>query len=128
MEPPRIKHIRYKDFLSLSSEGVGTLDGFRSAVDELVRQMGTFHAHHVLFDLRYAAIPPLPDAILVEAMEYLRRLGLGIANKLAIVVDSDDATRTIRALACERIAEHMGMSLRGFHDYSAALDWLSAGD
>jgi hypothetical protein len=70
----------------------------------------------------------LPDEIVVEAMEYLRHLGLGVANKLAMVVDRDDAARTLRALACERIAEHMGMSLRGFHDYSAALDWLSAGD
>jgi hypothetical protein len=128
MATPAIRHVRYPDFIALSSEGVGDLAGFRSAVDTLLRDMGTLHAHHVLFDLRHATIPPLADAILVEAMEYLRRSGLGVANKVAIAVDRDDSARVDRARECERIAGHMGMRLRGFADPIAALKWLSAGD
>jgi hypothetical protein len=128
MEPPTVRHVRYDDFISLSSDGVGDLAGFRRSIDELVRAMGTLHAHHVLFDLRHATIPPLADAILVEAMEYLRRSSLGVANKVAIVVDRDDSARVDRARECERITGHMGMRLRGFADPIAALEWLSAGD
>jgi hypothetical protein len=125
MEPTTIQEVRYDDFIRLTSEGVGDLEGFRSAVDELVRRMGDLHAHHVLFDLRHATIPPLPEPILVEAMGEIERRGLGVKNKVAIVVDRDDEARVDRALACERIAAHMGMRLRGFADYGAALDWLS---
>jgi hypothetical protein len=125
MEPPTIQHVRYEDFIRLTSEGAGHLEGFRSAVDELVGRMGSHQAHPVLLDLRYAAIPPLSEAILVQALSELKQRGLGVENKLAIVVDRDDEARVERALACERIAEQLGMRLRGFADYGAALEWLS---
>jgi hypothetical protein len=125
MEPPTIQHLRYEDFIRWASEGAGDLEGFRSGVDELVRRMGSHRARPVLLDLRYAAIPPLSEATLVQALSELERRGLGVENKLAIVVDRDDVARVERALACERIAAHMGMRLRGFADYGAALDWLS---
>jgi hypothetical protein len=125
MEPPTIQHVCYEDFIRLASEGAGDLEGFRSAVDELVERMGSHQARPVLLDLRYAAIPPLSEAALVQALGELKRRGLGVENKLAIVVDRDDEARVDRALACERIGEQMGMRLRGFADYGAALDWLS---
>jgi hypothetical protein len=125
MEPTTIQEVRYEDFIRLASEGAGDLKGFLSAVDELVRRMGSQHARPVLLDLRYAAIPPLSEAALVQALSELKRRGLGVENKLAIVVDRDDEARVDRALACERIAAPMGMRLRGFADYGAALDWLS---
>jgi hypothetical protein len=125
MEPPTIQHIRFEDFIRWASEGAGDLEGFRSAVDELVDRMGSHQARPVLLDLRYAAIPPLSEAALVRALSELKQRGLGVENKLAIVVDRDDEARVVRALACERTAERMGMRVRGFADYGAALDWLS---
>jgi hypothetical protein len=114
MKPPTIKHVRYEDFIALSSEGVGTLEGFRSAVDTLVGQMGDVSFHHVLIDLRHAVIPPLPEAVLIEALEHLRRRGLGVLNRVAIAIDRDDAARTLRLLALEQIAGHMRPAVRGF--------------
>jgi hypothetical protein len=130
MATPAIRHVRYADFIALVSEGAGTLEGFRRSIDELVRDMGTLHAHHVLFDLRHATIPPLPEATLVQALSELQRLGLGVLNRLAIVIDRDDAARTLRLVALEQIAATMAMRLRGFADYGSALEWLSgpAGD
>jgi hypothetical protein len=125
MATPAIRHVRYADFIALSSEGVGTLEGFKAAVDELVRDMGSLHAHHVLFDLRHATIPPLPEATLVQALSELQRRGLGVANRLAIIIDRDDVSRMLRLVALEQIAATMGMHLRGFGDYGAALEWLS---
>jgi hypothetical protein len=125
MEPPTIQHIGFEDFIRLASEGAGDLEGFRSAVDELVDRMGSHHARPVLLHLRYAAIPPLSEAALAQALSELKRRGLGVENKLAIIVDRDDEARVVRALACERIAEQMGMRVRGFADFGAALDWLS---
>jgi hypothetical protein len=126
MTTPAIRHVRYADFIALTSEGAGTLEGFRSAVDTLVAQMGDVHAHHVLIDLRHATIPPLPAAVLVEALEHLRRRGVGVLDRVAIVVDRDDAARTLRLVEVEQIAATMQMRLRGFGDYGAALEWLSA--
>jgi hypothetical protein len=126
MGTPTVRHVRYADFIALTSEGAGTLEGFRRAIDELVRDMGTLHAHHVLIDLRHATIPPLPEATLVQALSELQRRGLGVLNRLTIVIDRDDDARTLRLVALEQIAATMGMRLRGFADYGAALEWLSA--
>jgi hypothetical protein len=79
-----------------------------------------------LIDLRHATVPPLPEAVLIEALEHLRRRGLGVLNRLAIVIDRDDDARTLRLVALEQIAATMGMVVRGFGDYAAALKWLSA--
>ena len=125
MKPPTVRRVRYEDFVALISGGVGDRDGFRAAVDVLRRDMGSVDAHHVLFDLRRATIPPLPEIILVQALEHLRRQGLGVANKVAVVTDPADKVRSDRADAFEAIAAHMLMHVRGFRDYGQALDWLS---
>jgi hypothetical protein len=122
---PEIRHIRIEDFVALISGGDDDLNGFRRAVDALVREMGSLHAHHVLFDLRHADVPPLPEAILVQAVSELQRRGLGVANQLAICFDPADSARADRAAVAERIALEMGLRLRAFADYAAALDWLS---
>ena len=50
---PTIRHVRYEDFYSLSSEGVGDLEGFCRAIDALVWRMGgSLSDHHVVLDLR----------------------------------------------------------------------------
>jgi hypothetical protein len=125
LHPPHIRHVRYEDFFALISEGVGDLSSFRSAIDTLVREMGEPHHHHLLVDLRRAAIKPLPEALLVEAMSYLRAKGLGRLNKVALVVDRDDWERRNRTAALERIALAMEMHVHSFEDYAEALDWLS---
>ena len=56
-------------------------------------QMGTLHFHHVLVDLRHAVIAPLPEALLVEAVSYLSRLGVGVVNRVAFVTDPADGVR-----------------------------------
>jgi hypothetical protein len=122
---PLIRHVRYQDFIALISDGVGDLASFRSAIDTLVRQMGTLDYHHILVDLRHAVIPPLPEAVLVESARYLRDLGLGVLNRIAIVTDPADELRTEPVAVAERIALLLGMHLRGFQDYSEALDWLN---
>src|SRR5262249_24498252 len=101
---PLIRHVRYEDFIALVSEGVGDLNGFRSAADTLVRQMGTLHHHHILVDLRRAVTPPLPEAVLVEPVSYLHRLGVGVLNRVAFVTDRTDEVRSERVQIAERIA------------------------
>jgi hypothetical protein len=125
MQPPLIRHVRYQDFIALTSKGARDLDGFRSSIDTLVRQMGTLEHHHVLIDLRHAVVPPLHEAVLVEASTYLRARGLGVLNRIAVVVDPHDELRTERVQVAERIATLLGMHLRGFPDYAEALDWLN---
>jgi hypothetical protein len=123
--PPQIRHVSYDDFFALVSEGAGDLAAFRSAVDALAQQMGDPRHHPVLVDLRHATIGPLPEALLVEVMTYLRGKGLGRLNKVAFVVDRDDQQRRDRGAVLERIAAIMAMRFGTFEDYAAALDWLS---
>ena len=128
MEPPTrhvIRHVRYEEFVALISEGAGDLDGFQAAADALLTQMGDVAAQHVLVDLRRATIPPLPEALLARALEYLRRRGLGVKNKVAVVTDPADELRTDRADAAEAVAAFLLMQVRSFRDYGDALDWLS---
>jgi hypothetical protein len=120
-----IRHIRYEEFVALKSKGAGDFDGFLTAVDALLAQMGDATAHHVLVDLRRATIPPLPEALLARALEHLSRLGLGVKNKVAVVTDPADEVRTDRADAAEVVAALLQMQVRSFRDYGAALDWLS---
>ena len=131
MRPPIghvIRHIRYEEFVALKSEGAGDFDGFLAAVDALLAQMGDVAAHHVLVDLRRATIPPLPEALLARALEHLRRRGLGVKNKVAVVTDPGDRARTDRADTAEVVAAFLRMQVRSFRDYGAALDWLSEPD
>jgi hypothetical protein len=135
--PPLIRHVRYEDYFALVSDGVGNdLLAYRRAVDALVHQMGDPHWHHVLFDLRHATVEPLPEILLVEplpeillveAMSYLQKAGLGIRNRVAVVVGGDDRARQERAATLERIAVAMQMEVRSFQDHGDALDWLSSG-
>ena len=120
-----IRHIRYEEFVALKSEGAGNFDGFLAAVDTLLAQMGDVAANHVLVDLRRASLPPLPEAALARALEHLRRRGLGVRNKVAVVTDSADGVRTDRADTAEAVAAFLRMQVRSFRDYGAALDWLS---
>ena len=131
MEPPTrhvIRQVRYEEFVALISEGAGDLDGFQAAADALLAQMGDVAAQHVLVDLRRATIPPLPEALLARALEYLRRRGLGVKNKVAVVTDPGDGVRTDRADAAEAVAAFLLMQVRSFRDYAAALDWLNEED
>ena len=125
MGMPLIRHVRYEDFIAVVSDGASDLHDFQAAIDTLVRQMGTLHFHNVLVDLRGATLAPLPEAIMVEAVSYLRRMGLGVVNRIAFVTDPDDEVRTERVQSAECIARLLGMHLRSFQDYSEALDWLN---
>ncbi len=91
--PHEIRHIRYEEFVALKSEGAGDFDGFLAAVEALLAQMGDIVAHHVLVDLRRASVPPMPETTLARALEHLRRLGLGVKNKVAVVTDPADEVR-----------------------------------
>ena len=131
MEPPTrhvIRHVRYEEFVALISEGAGDLDGFQAAAAALLAQMGDVAAQHVLVDLRRATIPPLPEALLARALEYLRHRGVGVKNKVAVVTDPGDRARTDRADTAEVVAAFLRMQVRSFRDYGAALDWLSEAD
>jgi len=85
-QPVTIRHIRYEDFISVSSAGEPDLDAVRSAVDEVVRRRGDVASHDVVVDLRRAVLPPLPEPVLGEALECLRRAGLGVRNRVAVVI------------------------------------------
>jgi hypothetical protein len=131
MDPPTrhvIRHVRYEEFVALISEGAGDLDGFQAAADALLAQMGDVASQHVLVDLRRATIPPLPEALLARALQYLRRRGLGVKNKVAVVTDPGDRVRTDRSDTAEAVAAFLLMQVRSFRDYGAALDWLSEAD
>jgi hypothetical protein len=128
MEPPLIRHVRYEDFYSLASAGVADLAGFRAEIDALVREMGNPEAHHVLLDLRRATLGPIPESALIEALAELRRRGLGVANRVAIVAEPADVVRWDRAQDAEGIAARAALALRRFSEYDEALDWLSDPD
>ena len=131
MGPPTrhlIRHVSCADFVALTSEGAGDLDGFQAAVDALLAPMGDVAAPPVLVDLRRATIPPLPEALLARAPEQMRRRGLGVRDKLAVVTDPGDGVRTDRAEAAEAVAALLRMQVRSFRDYGAALDSLSEAD
>jgi hypothetical protein len=123
---PKIRHVRYEDFYSLSSEGVGNLESFCRAVDALVQQMGSLTDHHVVLDLRHATIPPIPELLLTQALAELSKRGIGVANKVAIVYDPADDVRAMRFGRGERIADLMGVRLRSFDDTADALEWLNS--
>ena len=122
------RHIRYEEFVALRSDGAGDFDGFLAAVDALLAKVEDVAAHHVLVDLRRATIPPLPEAVLARALEHLRRRGLGVENKVAVVTDPADGVRADRADTAEAVAALLRMQVRSFRDYVAALDWLSEAD
>jgi hypothetical protein len=122
---PTIRHVRYEDFYSLSSEGIGDIESFCRAVDTLVRLMGRVSDHHVVLDLRWATIPPIPESLLTQALNELSRRGIGVANKVAIVYDPADAERATRMVRGEEIAKQIGVRLRSFDDTADALEWLN---
>jgi hypothetical protein len=122
---PKIRHIRYEDFYSLSSDGVGDIESFCRALDVLVAQMGRVRDHHVVLDLRYARIPPIPESLVAQVLNELSRRGIGIDNKVAIVFDPADSVRGLRMIQGEEIAERMGLRLRSFDDTGDALEWLN---
>jgi hypothetical protein len=125
---PTIRHVRYEDFYSLTSEGAGDLGSFCRALDTLVRQMGSLSDHHVVLDLRNATIPPIDESLLTQAIDELRRRGLGVVNKVAIVYDPADSVRALRFVRGEEIAVEMGVRLRTFDDTIDALDWFNRPD
>jgi hypothetical protein len=123
---PTIRHVRYEDFYSLSSDGVGDIESFCRAVDALVRQMGSVSDHNVLMDLRHATIPPIPVQQLSQAMGELALRGIGVANKVAVVYDPADAARATLMVQGEEIATQVGLRLRSFDDTADALEWISS--
>jgi ABC-type lipopolysaccharide export system ATPase subunit len=113
---PKIRHVRYEDFYSLSSNGVGDIESFCRAVDALVQQMGGVCDHHVLLDLRRATIPPIAVSELTQAIDELARRGIGVVNKVAIVYDAADAARAMVMVRGQDIAVQMGIRLHSFDD------------
>jgi hypothetical protein len=126
--PPLIRHVRHEDFFALLHGGAADLERFGQALDALLAEMGPPHHHHVLFDLRGAAAGPLPEVVLIQAVEEVRRRGIGAANRLAILADTDDWRRWERIQSAEGIAAVQGLRIRGFVAYDEALDWLSDPD
>jgi hypothetical protein len=122
---PMIRHVRYADFYSLASDGVGDIESFCRAVDALVQRMGHVSDHHVILDLRCATIPPIPESLLTQALEEFWRRGIGVANKVTIVYDSGDAERALRMVRAEEFAVEIGVNLRSFDDTADALEWLN---
>jgi hypothetical protein len=127
-QPVTIRHIRYEDFISVASAGEPDLDAVRSAVDAVVGRIGDVASHDVVVDLRRAVLPPLPEPVLGEALESLRRAGLGVRNRVAVVISPHDLERLGRMRPIERIAGDREMALGMFDDYGDALDWLSEAD
>jgi hypothetical protein len=122
---PLIRHVRYQDFIALVSDGSSDLDTTKKQFDDLIRSMGTLHAHNVLIDLRRATTGPVPEALLVEITGHMREAGLGVKNRVALVYDPDDELRIDRGEVIERIAALMNMHVFACTDYAEALDWLN---
>jgi hypothetical protein len=122
---PTIRHVRYDDFYSLSSDGIENIESFCRAVDALVAQMGRVRDHHVVLDLRAARSRPIPESLLAQVLNELSRRGFGVDNKVAIVYDPGDAERAMRMIHGEDIAVEIGLKLRSFDNIADALEWLN---
>jgi hypothetical protein len=122
---PLVRHIRYEDFYSLSTDEVGGIESFCGALDALVAQMGRVRDHHVVVDLRYAKLPPIPESLVAQVLNELSRRGFGVDNKVAVVFDPADSVRGLRMIQGEEIAERMRLRLRSFDDTGDALEWLN---
>ena len=120
-----IRHVHNADFFALASSGVPDLESFRRAVDRLLSEMGSPAHHDILFDLRGAGEAMLPEQMLIQALAELRSRGVGLSNRLAILVDPGDLLRWDRIRQAETIAALTGLSVRLFSEYGEAMDWLS---
>jgi hypothetical protein len=120
-----IRHIRYEDFFAVVSDGADTLQQSKDQVDRFVRDMGDLKHHHVLLDLRHATTGPVAEPVLVEIAHHMKRQGLGVVNRLALLIDRDDEKRAELGHVFVRITTLMGMHVALFTSHQEALDWLN---
>jgi hypothetical protein len=120
-----VRHVRYEDFFAVVSDGIDTLEHGRDQVDRFVRDLGDLKYHHVLLDLRHATIGPVAEPVLVELARHMKGRGLGVQNRLAMLIHHDDEERAERGHVFVRITTLMGMHVALFTSYQDALDWLN---
>ena len=137
MGPPighMIRHIRYEEFVALKSEGAGDFDGFLAVVDAAGgADGGRRRPSRTGRPERGPTIPPLPEALLARVLQHLRRRGLGVKNKVAVVTDPADGLAACTwADAAEAVAAFLLMQVRSFRDYGSprptgSARWSGAG-
>ncbi len=125
MSTSEVRQVSYADFIGVLSNGIRNLHDAHELVDSIVKSMMAFHQESILVDMRGAQIAPLPENVMQATMEYMKKAGIGVYNKVAMVTDPDDELRIERGKKAESIAVLMEMHVRVFQCYSTALEWLN---
>src|SRR5262245_55677074 len=123
--PHDIRVITVRDFLRADVSGQLDLPASKRLLEELASACVGNPERHILIDGREASGSQLSSVDLLELVNTLRRLGLGLLNRIAILRvprENFDRARFFEMLAADR-----GYHVAAFDDFEEAFDWLNGG-
>src|SRR5262245_57828203 len=103
--PHDIRVIAAAEFLRADVHGQLDLPASQRLLEEVAAACAGTPDRHILIDVRDTAVPLLSSADLYELVQTLRRLGLGLFNRIAILRQlrrSFDRARFFEMLATDR--------------------------
>ncbi|HEY1380247.1 MAG TPA: hypothetical protein VGF55_25825 [Gemmataceae bacterium] len=118
-----IRVIPARDFLRADVHGSLDLAASKQLLAELAAACVGRRDQHILIDTRDTADPVLSSTDLFELVQALRKVGLGLLNRIAILRRRRSAFD--RARFFEMLAHERGLQVGAFDDFEAAFDWLN---
>jgi hypothetical protein len=120
--PHDIRVIPAQEFLRADVHGRLDLTASKLLLEQLAAACAGSPERHILIDVRDISAAQLSSVDLFELVQALRRVGLGLLNRIAVLRrtrDGFDRARFFEMLAAER-----GFQVGVFEDFEAALTWL----
>ncbi len=120
--PHDIRVIPAHEFLRADVSGHLDLPASKLLLEQLAAASAGSPDRHILIDVRGISAAQLSSVDLFELVQALRRVGLGLLNRIAVLRrarDGFDRARFFEMLAAER-----GFQVGAFEDFEAALTWL----
>ena len=120
-----IRVIPARDFLRANVDGHFDLEASKALLRELAAAVVGCQDRHILIDTRATGTPVLTSSDLFELVQTLKKLGLGLLNRIAILrqlKDTFDRGRFFEMLATDR-----GLQVGAFDDFESAFEWLQSG-
>ena len=120
--------IHASDFIRIGAEGYFDLPASKVALTDMARACRKRGLDHALLDLRDLKLGPKPiysTQDLLELVKTFKEAGFTKNERLAILyrVDPFHRVRMFTLFSTLR-----GLTVRAFHDFEAAIDWLSNHD